>query len=254
MSNYLFRDFGAEKCRDIDDRMKNPVSFSPAHQVFSPLENLTKELACRRHQLTPENAPTNWYVKLPFDSTRERKALECVVVPAGEKLCLFKHLPGWNKLVDVGYAIGCGSHPMLTDIDIVKCSDPDKSILSIAAGLDLTVCTDDASPVIDQYIKRDDSCLLRVCITPPFTDADGNGVFINKPGTTCEESSCFQIAVHAHLKHMCFSETIRGCRIGEGCGCPEPAPVDPCDETKPEEEPIKAPPQGSIQGTQPVAA
>lgn len=242
--NILYRDFGAARYRSTSERLNNPVGLSPHSQIFAPLDTLTPETAERRYQSTPENGlTTNWYVKLNIDSVRDKKAWADIVVPAGEQLCLFKHLPGYNRLLDVGVLVDCGSHAMATDIDIVKVSDPDTSIFSVAAGVDLTVCDDFAADippngegdagaaVIGDYIKREDSYLLRVCITPPFTDADGNGVFVSEAGTPCEEASCLRLLVHAHLRNMCFSDVIRGCRLEDGC-CDE-APDAPADCTTP---------------------
>lgn len=232
MANYLFNDLTAASYRNINEQMNNPSGFSPHSQVIAPLSTLTEEVACRRYQMEPAHAPTTWYVRFNLDSDTHGKALADLVVPAGEKACFFKHLPGYNKLECVAFLAGCSSHPMVTDIDIVKYSDPDTPIEPVAAGLDLTVCQDDGVATAGGaglYIKRDDSLLLRICVTPPFTDEDGNGVFVKKPGTVCEEAACINLEVHAHLRSMCFSDKIRGCRLQGDCGC-ETTPAPPTCE------------------------
>lgn len=273
----LYRDFGAARYRSIDERMANPSAFSPAAQIFQPLSTLTSEVACRRYQATPENGlTTNWYVKLNVDSKRDKKAFDNLVVPAGETLNLYKHLPGYNRLLDVGVMVGCGSHAMATDIEIVKYADPATAVHTVAAGVDLSVCDDFACeitgdadadkglPAGGDYIKRDDSYLLCVKITPPFTNADGDGVFVDQAGTTCETRACLHLIVHAHLRNMCFADTLTGCRLDDyGCDCEtQTAPPD-CDAPP---VPFKAPEApaapvttssgedtGTAEGTAPVA-
>lgn len=230
----LYRDFGAARYRPIAERMANPAALSPHSQVFAPISVLTSEVAERRYQSTPENALSlAWYVKANMDSVRDQKAWDDLVVPAGEKLEILKHLPGWNRLVDVAVLVGCGSHAMSTDIDIVTFEDQDTSILSVAAGVDLSVCDDLAvlAPAAMSYIKRDASYMVKISITPPFTNANGDGVFTKGKGTSCEERACLRLLVHAHLRNMCFSEVLRGCRLEDYCGCASDVLPDDCTET-----------------------
>ena len=241
MTDLLYRDFGAARYRTIEERMANPGGLSPHLQVFAPLSTLTQEVADKRYQAAPENAlSVNWYVKLNIDSVRDQKSWSTLVVPQGEQLCLFKHLPAYNRLLDVAVLVGCGSHAMLTDVDIVKYSDPATSVFSVAAAQDLSVCTDFAvlapdpldagPPIVSSYIAREDSYLLRVCITPPFTNGDGDGVFVENPGTPCEEKACIKLIVHAHLRNECFADTLRGCRLEDYCDCSSDVPPADCED------------------------
>lgn len=243
----LYRDFGAARYRTIDERMANPSPLSPHSQVFSPLDMLTEAVACKRHQATPENALSlNWYVKMNIDSARDHKAWESIKVPAGEKLELYKHLPGWNRLLDVGVLVFGASHAMDTDIEIVKFADPDTAVHTIQTGINLSIPDDFAADItvngegdegfatVGDYIKRSDSYLLKVTITPPFTDEDGNGVFVKGLNTGCEERACLKLVVHAHLRNMCFSDSIVGCKLENyGCDFTHEAPPNDCAPTTP---------------------
>lgn len=226
----LYRDFGAAQYREIGERLSNPTGLSPHSQIFAPLDVLTDDVASRRYAATPENALSiNWYVKLNVDSTRDKKAWESIKVPAGEVLSLYKHIPGYNRLLDVGILVGCGSAGLTADVEIVTYADPATAVHTIATAVDLSVCDEIvADPAtLGDYIKRDDSYLVKVSITPPFTDADGNGVFVKDAGTPCEERACLNLLVHTHLRHMCFHDAIRGCRLDDSnCGCESsPAPA-----------------------------
>jgi len=241
----LYRDFGAARYRSTDERFAAASSLSPHTQLFQPLSVLTPGVAMRRYQSTPENALSlNWYVKLDIDTARDHKGWDSVKVPAGETLDLYKGLPGWNRLLDVGYLVGCNSDDVGdVDISVVAYDDPATDIHAVAAGLDLTTPTDDAfavSPATGgDYIQRETPYLLKVSLTPPYTDEAGNGVFVSGVGTACEQRACIRLVVHAHLRNMCFKESIRGCNLDDyGCNdCCEEEFVDPCA-------PVVAPPAG----------
>lgn len=233
MGLYLLKDYGAARGRTISERMANPLGFSPENQLLAPVSTLTDAIACGRYQSTPENAlHLVWYQNLDLSSERQldAKALAKVKLAPGEKLEVVRHLPGWNLLTDVFVYAGCNSDAMLTDISIVSVADPDTVIHDVATGLDLTtdVYEHFAIPAGGELIKREDSYFLKASITPPYTDADGNGVFVQQPGTPCEKAACLNLVVHAHLRNTCFKEEHRGCRIGDSnCGCSTcPAPAD----------------------------
>ena len=222
----LYRDFGAKRYLPIDQRIGNG-SLNPAAQVFGSLSDLAVADAVR-YQRTPENSPTGWFVSMDIDTVRDHKAWATVVVPAGEKFVLYKHLPGWNKLSEVAYFVGCGSQGM-ADISVVAVADPTTDIAVVETGLDLSVESDDcvATP---HYIQRSNSYLLKVVLTPPFTNANGEGVFVKGPNTPCEERTCLRLMVNAHLKTMGFRENIRGCRLDEWCS-PVTTLTDPCADS-----------------------
>lgn len=236
MSEHLYRDFGAARYRPTDERLGSiSGGFSPHSQLLQPLAVLTNEVMERRYQSTPENSLSlDWYVKADIDTQRDHKTWESVVVPAGETLDLFKHLPGWNVLQYVGVLVGCGSNAGLADISIVSYDDTGTDIAPVAAGVDLSVVDEQVAAIeaatMGLYIKRDAHLLLKISITPPFTDADGNGVFVKNAGTGCEERACIKLMVHAHLRNMCFKEVLRGCNLEDyGCGdCQAELPDDPC--------------------------
>ena len=235
----LYRDFGAARYASTDERFANGSAFSPHTQIGQPLAVLTDAVKQRRYQATPENGlTTNWYVKMNIDSARDNKWWSTIKVPAGEKLCLYKHLPGWNRLIDLGVLVGCGTEGLTADISVVACSDIETPVVDVATGQALDAPTDfafDIAPPNGIYINREDSFLLKVCIEPPYTDADGNGVFVKGAGTECEARSCVKLIVHAHLRNMCFSETLRGCRLEDyGCDCCSEEYVDPCADEKEE--------------------
>jgi len=233
MTVYLLEDYGAFNSLEINERMANPMGFSPESQILGPLSNLSSEIACARYQSTPENAlHVAWYQKLVFNSNLDGhcKALAKVKLAPGEKLELVRHLPGWNLLKEVFVTAGCNSHAMLTDVEIVEYNDPTVVVHTVATGLDLTtdVCEHlSVGAGLGDFIKRDNSYLLKVSITPPFTDKDGNGVFVLGEGTPCEQTACLNINVHAHMLNSCFRESAIGCRLGGGkcnCDCNQPAP------------------------------
>lgn len=210
----------------------------------------------RRYQSTPENALSlDWYVKMDIDTARDHKTWESIVVPAGETLDLFKHLPGWNILQYVGALVGCGSNAGLADISIVSADDTSTDIAPVAAGVDLAVVDETVVPIeaatMGLYVKRNDHLLLKVAITPPFTDADGNGVFVLNAGTGCEERACIRLMVHAHLRNMCFKEVLRGCNLEDyGCGdCEVELPDDPCAPETASDDFSAAPVSGAAGGT-----
>lgn len=232
----LYRDFGAARYRSTDERFAAGTSLSPHSQVFQPLSVLTPTVATRRYQSTPENALSlNWYVKLDIDTARDNKAWASIKVPAGETLDLYKELPGWNRLLDVGVLVGCNTDDMgEADISVVTYDDPTTDVHVVAAALDLTTVSDTAEAISPatggDYISRETPYLIKVSLTPPFTDADGNGVFVKGANTPCEERACLRLVVHAHLRNMCFKDTIRGCNLEDyGCSdCCEDEFVDPC--------------------------
>lgn len=220
MSDYMYKD--GQPPRDSDNR---PGGGRGISNVFMPMLDTVpakgNKLAesQRSHQRSQHLAGTSWYqyLNINLDDDCECAAFEKLIVPAGEKLRLHRRIPSGQYVESVAWW-SCGSSiPIDYEVNLVAPDDLDTPVQAITAGDLQTEVMEHAAvtPANGDYAyltNCDDMLYIQVVITPPFTDAAGNGYF----GDDCNDAPCMCLQVRVQMTDVCFRHELKGvCGMGK---------------------------------------